>query len=76
MKLTIKQYCPHCGRCIGYVTSSDDSNACRVLVDKPKKLRKTEMMHEMLCTRCKEPLYIVMGYEQEDVPTNSLATQV
>ncbi len=73
--MTTKQYCPHCGKCIGFVTSSDDSNDCRVMVDKPKRLRKTQIMHEMLCTRCKEPLYIVMGYVSKDTSSIELENQ-
>ena len=33
-------FCPHCGRCLGECTSSDDTCVEKVLIDKPKQLKK------------------------------------
>lgn len=55
-------FCPHCGRCLGECTSSDDTCVEKVLIEKPKQLKKKQMLHKMKCIKCKEHVYISLEF--------------
>ena len=52
--MKIKLYCPFCERCIGYSISSDNTGLTKILVKEPKRLRKTQMIHQIKCSKCKK----------------------
>lgn len=57
-----KMVCPHCGRCIGQFTTSDNEAILEVLKDMPTKLNKKEVIYDRNCQRCKKQIYIRMGF--------------
>lgn len=61
--MTTKIYCPHCQRCLGECTSSDtEQTISKVLVKKPTRPKKKQVIHEMHCYRCKEKIYVSMEF--------------
>jgi len=57
-----KLFCPNCGRCLGECSSSDDESIEKVLTQKPKVIKKKQMIHQMKCVKCKSKLYISMEF--------------
>ena len=60
---TEKMRCPHCGRCIGEFTFSDDSSIAKVLKVKPKTIDNKTFIYDRKCQRCKKNIVIIMGYK-------------
>ena len=61
--MTNKIYCPYCQRCIGECTSSDEQHTInKVLVDKPQRVKKKQVIYDMKCHRCKKQLYVSMEF--------------
>jgi len=60
--MTIKLFCPHCGRCVGECSSTDETTICKILTRMPKAIKKKQCLHSMKCTKCKEALYISMEF--------------
>ncbi len=59
-----KMKCPHCGRCIGFVQSTDDENSVfSIIKNKPKIIGKKERTFHSTCPRCKEEIYVLMGFK-------------
>lgn len=59
-----KLFCPHCGRCLGSSICEENAGVCKVLTDKPKKYKKTQMIHLVKCSKCKNELYVSMEIAQ------------
>ena len=57
--------CPHCGRCIGFVQSTDDekNTIFSITKNKPKIVGKKERTFHCTCQWCKEEIYILMGFK-------------
>lgn len=57
--------CPHCGRCIGFVQSTDDekNTIFSITKNKPKIVGKKERIFHCTCQRCKEEVYVLMGFK-------------
>ena len=56
--------CQHCGRCIGFVQSTDKENGIfEVSVEEPKQHTKKEHIFHCTCQRCKNEIYILMGFK-------------
>ena len=59
-----KMRCPHCGRCVGVLQSTDVENSVfEISVDKPKLRSKKEKLFHCTCQRCKKEIYILMGFK-------------
>ena len=61
--MDIKLYCPHCGRCLGQCLSSSSASRCKVLVSPPNKIKSKYFIHNMKCFKCKNEIYILMGFD-------------
>lgn len=58
-----KMKCPHCGRCMGFVQSTDDENSVfSITKNKPKIVGNKQRTFHCTCQRCKEEVYILMGF--------------
>ena len=55
--------CPHCGKCIGVFTSSDEDSIAKVESKPIKKIGLKERYLESKCPRCKKLIYIHMDFE-------------
>lgn len=57
--------CPHCGKCIGVFNASDSENSiAKVVKSKPRiKSGQKETAMETKCPRCKEIIYVHMGFK-------------
>lgn len=56
--------CPHCGKRIGVFISSDEDSTAKVIKSNPnKEIGLKEKYVESKCPRCKEMIYIYMGFE-------------
>lgn len=56
--------CPHCGRCIGFVQSTDVENSVfSITKNKPNIIGKKERIFHCTCQRCKEEVYILIGFK-------------
>ena len=62
--MDVKLFCPHCGRCLGYCTTTDKLGQCKILISKPEKLKEEHFVHNMKCFKCKNEIYILMGFEK------------
>ena len=60
--MTTKLYCPHCGRCIAITTSSDEKGITKVLIEKPLKLKKKQVIQGIKCIKCKAIDYVSMEF--------------
>lgn len=63
-----KMICPHenCKRCIGYFNlhSTDIENSYyKILTNEPIKLKKKERYFHFTCKRCKNEIYILLGFK-------------
>ncbi len=58
-----KLFCPHCGRCLGECDSSDDSSDCRILINRPLRMKKKSFIHNMKCLKCKNEVFILMEFK-------------
>lgn len=60
-----KMRCPHCGKCIGVFNSSDEKNSiAKVVKSKPIiEIGQKENAIETKCPRCKEIIYIHIGFK-------------
>lgn len=58
--MTTKLYCPHCGRCIGISTSTDEKAVCKVLIDKPDIIKKQQIVQGIKCIKCKAIDFVLM----------------
>lgn len=63
--MKIKLHCPFCERCIGYSISSDNTGLTKILVKEPKRLRKTQMIHQVKCSKCKSDLFVSMEFTDQ-----------
>jgi hypothetical protein len=61
-KMQQKMICPHCGRCIGQFTTSNNEVALEVLESMPLKINKKEGIYDRNCQRCKKQIYIKMQF--------------
>lgn len=64
--MTIKVFCPHCGRCLGDGISSDEKGEVKALVNKPTKLKRKQFIHDAKCIRCKNRVYISMEFPEQN----------
>lgn len=57
-----KMKCPYCGRCIGFVQSTDDKNSVFSITKSEPKIvgKKQRTLH---CQRCKAEVYILMRFK-------------
>ncbi len=62
--MTTKLYCPHCGRCIGICSSSDETGVCKVLIDKPTTTKKKQMVQGVKCIKCKAIDYVLTEFAE------------
>lgn len=59
-----KMKCPYCGRCIGFVQSTDDENSVfSITKSEPKIVGKKQRTFHCTCQRCKTEVYILMGFK-------------
>ena len=59
-----KMKCPYCGRCIGFVQATDDENSVfSITKSEPKIVGKKQRTFHCTCQRCKEEIYILMGFK-------------
>ena len=59
-----KMKCPYCGRCIGFVQSTDDENSVFSITNsEPKIVVKKQRTFHCICQRCKSEVYILMGFK-------------
>ena len=64
--LEIKLKCPHenCGRCLGVFQTNDDKNSfCKLFTKPPKQTQSKENIFHSTCKRCKQEIYILMGFK-------------
>ena len=59
-----KLFCPHCGRCLGECSSSDETGDCRVLINQPHRTKRC-FIHNMKCLKCKNEVFIVMEFKEK-----------
>ena len=59
-----KMKCPYCGRCIGFVQSTDDENSVfSITKSEPKIVGKKQRTFHCTFQRCKAVVYILMGFK-------------
>lgn len=60
-----KLKCPHknCGRCLGmFQTTDEQGSVCNVYATPPKKIGKKQHIFHCTCQRCKQEVYVLMGF--------------
>jgi len=60
-----KLKCPHCGKCIG--ESVTDNADITLQTHKPIKAKKTKVVIEKICQRCKNLMYMIIDQQPTTV---------
>ncbi len=56
--------CPDCGRCIGFINSTDKLNSIlKVVLKIPINIEKNEHIFHTTCPRCKNEVYLIIGFK-------------